>query len=122
MKDDKYRLILELLCQLLKYTEQLARCEEDPTVDVEALSLACEERLAVLKSHLPINERTMDDREGMGEELAIDGEILSKMRTLGLQTEHCIKVLERCRAHAESGLSNVRNVRKAVRAYGAFSR
>jgi len=116
MADDRASCVRALLIQLIKYTDQLARCEDDPGVDVGALADACYQRLAMLQALT----REGLPADGRGEEGSGTGEVPSireLMRTLRNQTRGCLGAVERSRDRIEKELSSGRQVRRAIQAY-----
>lgn len=97
-----------ILGQLEKYISQLAASENDPEVDVAALTEACGQRLVDLKSVLP---RALKDRD-RGPELA--------RAAKGLEADivSCSEVLQKARARAAKEIESISRSRRAIHAYG----
>ena len=92
----------EILTQLLKYTEQLARSASDVSVDVSALARAMEGRLRELR------ETGAEGGSAAPEDL---------VATLAARTESSIGVIEECIRRTGDELAFLRRARSAVRAY-----
>ncbi|HOV87734.1 MAG TPA: hypothetical protein PLM79_15345 [Syntrophobacteraceae bacterium] len=115
MADARASCVRALLIQLIKYTEQLARCEDDPGVDVGVLADACYQRLAMLqvltREGLPADCRA---EERAAEEHPTIREL---MRTLRNRTRGCLGAMERSRDRIGKELDSDRQVRRAIQAY-----
>lgn len=98
-----------ILDQLLKFTAQLAEFENDPQVNVKALSNACIKRLDDLKQLLPQDLRSSQ---------ASNSEVLDKMRDLYARTQVCLEILERKNSRVAADLQSLARTRQAVSAYG----
>ena len=107
-----------ILGQLLKYTEQLAGCENDPSVDVQALSKACDRRLAELKKILG-NNSTPPPQQWVqtGEVPNTNVKLLGMIRELHLQIQRCKEILEKKRARAGAQIESLSKTKRAIRAY-----
>ena len=95
---------LDILNQLLKYTEQLARSASDVSVDVSALARACESRIRELGTPLA----------GGG---GVSPEARTLVTTLVARTESSIGVIEECIRRTGDELAFLRTARTAIRAY-----
>ncbi|MFZ2448696.1 MAG: hypothetical protein WAW37_20225 [Syntrophobacteraceae bacterium] len=109
-----------ILGQLLKYTQQLAASENDPRIDIAALSESCGQRLEDLKKVLP---RALKDLASRQERTGCDpgekSKILAKMKALHDQTRLSSEVLERARDKTAKQMANLSKSRRAIRAYSA---
>lgn len=107
-----------ILGQLLKYTEQLAGCEDDPSVDVQALSKACDRRLAELKKILSNNSRTPSRNSVQTGEVPNNNvRLLGMIRELHQQIQRCKEILEKKRARAGDQVESLSKTKRAIRAY-----
>ncbi len=106
-----------VLIQMIKYTAQLARCDQDPDVDVGAVADACHERLAVLQTLLGTGtpsasfpgDTSMKEGDPPLEELLL---------VVQQQIRECTGALERSMNRVERELNSMRRIGKAIRAYG----
>jgi len=120
MTSVRYEPVIALLKQLSKYTKQLSRSEEDPEVDVPALTHACQVRMAELEEAFAsvragvVNGATA----GRGAPSNDFRSIIDRMKALEDETQECMIVLNRCRERAERELASMSQTRKAIRAYG----
>jgi len=107
-----------ILGQLLKYTEQLAGCEKDPNVDVQALSAACDRRLAELKKILSRSAKTPSQHTVQtGEVPNSNVKLIGMIRELHLQIQRCKEILEKKRARVADELEGLSKTKRAIRAY-----
>jgi hypothetical protein len=107
-----------ILGQLLKYTEQLAGSENDPSVDVQALSKACDRRLAELKKILSKNARTPSPKLGQnGEVPNNNAKLIEMIRELHLQVQNCKEILEKKRTRVGDKIDNLSKTKRAITAY-----
>ena len=97
-----------ILDQLLKFTSQLAEIEQDPGVDVKALSLACTRRLDDLRRLIPEDLRSLHSSKN---------EVLEKMHELYSQTHLCLEILGKKSSRAAAKLQGLTKMRKAISAY-----
>lgn len=95
-----------ILEQLLKYTKQLAAFENDPGVDVVALSQACTRRIEDLKTIMP--DRLED---------CPDAGLVKMVEDLHSQTRHCTEMLERKLESTGYQLEGFSKRKKAISAY-----
>lgn len=102
--------------QLQKYVQQLASSENDPSVDITALSHACGERFEDLKLLLP-RAVELAGTEGNGNTSEEKSNIVQRITDLQDQLESCIEVLERGRDKAARQLNEFLNTRRAIKAY-----
>ncbi|MCE5243232.1 MAG: hypothetical protein ABFD98_19060 [Syntrophobacteraceae bacterium] len=110
---DKSKQIKKVLGQLLKYTEQLARSEHDPGVDVKALARSCEKQLSVLKELMPPGTiRANGECESEDER-----QVFEILQTLDTRTRDCIRILEAAKGRVEQEMGSLRRSRQAIRAY-----
>jgi hypothetical protein len=106
-----------ILGQLLKYTEQLAGCENDPSVDVRALSEACDRRLAELKRILSKNSKPLSQNSGQGTTTNSNVKLVGMIKELHLQIQRCKEILEKKRARVADELEGLSKTKRAIRAY-----
>jgi hypothetical protein len=99
-----------ILDQLLKFTAQLTELENDPQVDVKALSNACAKRLDDLKRLLP---------QGLKSSPSPTSEVLEKMRDLYARTQVCLAILERKNNRVAAEIQSLTKTKKAINAYSA---
>jgi len=104
-----------ILGQLLKYTEQLAGCENDPNVDVQALSEACDRRLAELKKILSKSARAPSQHSAQTGEVNV--KLVGMIRELHQQIQRCKEILEKKRARVAGELDGLSKTKRAIRAY-----
>ena len=97
-----------ILDQLLKFASQLAEVENDPRVDVRALSEECASSLEELKRFLPGDFKNST---------AAGAEILEKMRTLYSRTQVCLDILQRKGDLVSATLQRLSRTKQAVNAY-----
>ncbi len=113
---DTTRKATGILGQLQKYVQQLATSEEDPSVDIMALSNACGERFEDLKAVLP-RAVEIDRAQSTGNPTAVESDMVRKIADLQNELQSCIKVLERGRNSAARELKEFMKARKAIKAY-----
>jgi hypothetical protein len=107
-----------ILSQLLKYTEQLAGCENDPSVDVQALSDACDRRLTELKRILSKNSRASSQNPGQtGSASNSNVKIVVMIKELHLQIQRCKEILEKRRGKVADEIQTLSKTKRAIRAY-----
>jgi len=107
-----------ILAQLMKYTEQLAGCENDPNVDVRALSKACDRRLAELKKILSKSARAPSETTmKTGQVPNTNTKLIEMIRELHLQIQRCKEILEKKRARVADELQSMSKTKRAIRAY-----
>ncbi len=97
-----------ILDQLLKFTAQLAECENDPQVDARALSDACIRRLDDLKRLIPQESENSK---------AVRSQVLEKMRDLYVRTQVCLEILGNKNNRVAAKLESLSRTRQAVNAY-----
>ncbi len=99
-----------ILDQLLKFATQLAEFENDPQVNIKALSEECTRRIEDLKRLVP---------EDFIYSAATGSEILEKMRALYERTQACLDILHRKRDAVSASLKRLSKTKQAVNAYGS---
>jgi len=97
-----------ILDQLLKFTAQLAECENDPQVGVQALADACGKRLEELKLAIPQDQKNT---------LAAKTQVLGKMRDLYTRTQVCLGILQRKSNRAAAEVQGLSKAKLAITAY-----
>lgn len=98
-----------LLDQLLQFATQLAEFENDPQVNIKALSEECTRRIEDLKRLIP---------EDLIHSAATGCEILEKMRVLYERTQVCLDILHRKSDVVSASLKRLSKTKQAVNAYG----
>ena len=114
--------VVDLLQQLLDCTVQLARCEEDPNVEIAVFATACEQHLLALQQLDPSQGgETKETVGGFGAVSTSDFEQLAGLKgmiqTLVSQTDRCIGVLGRQLERTARDLASLRSSQTALRAY-----
>lgn len=110
--------ILHLLQQLLDYSRKLSECEQNPDLDVAALTRTCKNHLSELQQVIPAGlAKRIREESAAGKATEQDLQILESMKLLEVQTQECVEILRNCRDKAESELSVLRQNQKASRAY-----
>ncbi len=97
-----------ILDQLLKFTAQLAELENDPQVNIRALSDACAKRLDDLKRLMP---------QDLKHSTSPTSEVLEKMRDLYARTQTCLGILERKNNRVAAELQHLSRTKHAITAY-----
>lgn len=98
-----------ILDQLLRFAAKLAELENNPQVDIRAMSHECIKHTEALKQLLP------DDWKNSA---PADSEILDKMRALYARTQVCLDVLHRRSEAVSAKLQRLSRTKQAVNAYG----
>ncbi|MGC9195280.1 MAG: hypothetical protein ACP5IL_07485 [Syntrophobacteraceae bacterium] len=98
-----------ILDQLLQYAAQLAEFENDPRIDIRALSDECTKRTEALKQVIPAKLDNFAEA---------DSEVLDKMRTLYTRTQDCLSMLHQKSNAVSVKIQRLSKTRQAVKAYG----
>ncbi|MDR3567655.1 MAG: hypothetical protein P4L43_06465 [Syntrophobacteraceae bacterium] len=97
-----------ILDQLLEFAAQLAEFENDPQVDIRALSDECAKRTEELKRLLSSDcKKSAAARSGL----------LDKMRALYERTQVCLDILQRKSDVVTAKLQGLSRTKQAVNAY-----
>jgi hypothetical protein len=97
-----------VLDQLLQFAAKLAEIENNPQVDIRAISDECIKHTEALKRLLPADLKNS---------APADSEILDKMRALYARTQVCLDVLHRRREAVSTKLQTLSRTKRAVNAY-----
>lgn len=98
-----------ILDQLLKFAAKLAEFENDPQVNIRALSDECAKRFEDLRRLVPNDFK---------HSVAAGTEILEKMRALYARTQVCLDILHRKSDAVSASLQHLSKTKRAINAYG----
>jgi hypothetical protein len=98
-----------ILDQLLQFAAQLAEFENDPGIDIRAISDECTKLTEALKQVIPAE---IDDF------VEADSEVLDKMRSLYTRTQDCLRMLHQKSNAVSARIQRLSKTRQAVKAYG----
>ena len=122
MSTGRYDGLMSILERLEKCTEQLARCKEEPRIDISAVTESCKGGLADLRQALPSGLAALQAASpgaSRGEE---NVQVVEAFEALQVKTDQCLSVLQDALDRKEGEMALLRGTRKAIRAYGRVGR